>query len=186
MKKWAIQEFYEATAEITDSNPCISITLRLLSLHTKGCIHLEEIYIYGEPVEPSESDGNVDPVKSTAGSSMMAMLVPTLLQISRTEVSKRAQDKHVSGVRQELKHQDNKSVGHCVGSMTHEELQSCAPSKEEKKMDAMTKENPEAAQMQSDETVQGTGLRPGFGDHQNDSSSGRIEKVLDQFGWPSM
>ncbi|KAL5708179.1 hypothetical protein ACHQM5_019001 [Ranunculus cassubicifolius] len=150
------QDIYEATAEITDSSPCISITLRLLSLRTKGCIQLEEIYIFGEPVDPTESDDNVDPLKSSEQSSMMSMLVPTLLQLSKTGMMKRTEEKHASNMRQELKPQEDESAGQTTGSTSHKEAQPNVPS-----------------QQVNVEPVKGPG--PG-----NGSSSSRMENVLDQ------
>ncbi|KAJ9558326.1 hypothetical protein OSB04_012940 [Centaurea solstitialis] len=52
------QDYYEATAEINDSDPCISLTLRLLSLQINA--------------------------ESSAGNSLMTMLVPTLLGLSKS------------------------------------------------------------------------------------------------------
>ncbi|KAG8080053.1 hypothetical protein GUJ93_ZPchr0007g3285 [Zizania palustris] len=42
---------YEATAEITDASPCVSLTIRLLSLQSKISVHTEEIYIFADPIE---------------------------------------------------------------------------------------------------------------------------------------
>jgi hypothetical protein len=81
LDKSNIQDFYEATAEIADSDPSISITLRLLSLQNKQRIIIDEIYIFADPVD-EDSDS-----KSQTGSSLMGMLAPTLLQLSKSGVN---------------------------------------------------------------------------------------------------
>ncbi|KAJ0038671.1 hypothetical protein Pint_23989 [Pistacia integerrima] len=54
-----ILDFYEATAQITDADPCMSITVRLLSLQNKGCVFVDEIYVFGDPVEPADSENAI-------------------------------------------------------------------------------------------------------------------------------
>ncbi|PIA53608.1 hypothetical protein AQUCO_00900289v1 [Aquilegia coerulea] len=175
----SIQDFYEATAEINDSSPCISITLRLLSLHTKGCVNLEEIYIYGEP-DPTDCNDKVDPMKRSSESSMMAMFVPTLLQLSKTGMFKRTQDKQVAEVRQGLKHQDNESQGSYMGGTMQNEAQSSLLNQEELNLQTAVKGSSESAQIHSNESDQGTGKGTESVNYLNDSSSGRVERVLDQ------
>ncbi|KAF5201860.1 40S ribosomal protein S27, partial [Thalictrum thalictroides] len=175
-----IQDFYEATAEINDSIPCISITLRLLSLHTKGCINLEEIYIYGEPVDPTDCDDKMDPLKRSSESSMMAMFVPTLLQLSKTGMLKRIEDKQVAEVRQGLKCQNDESPGSYMGGTMQKEAQSSLSNREEVDLQAAVKESSESARIQSNEPDQGTGKRTESVNYIDDSSSGRVERVLDQ------
>ncbi|CAM0906357.1 unnamed protein product [Alopecurus aequalis] len=74
---------YEATAEITDANPCVSLTVRLLSLQSKTSVHIEEIYIFADPVESTSDDSVANP-GNMGGSSLLAMLVPGLMQISKS------------------------------------------------------------------------------------------------------
>lgn len=74
---------YEATAEITDANPCVSLTVRLLSLQSKTSVHIDEIYIFADPVESTVDDSVPDP-GNMGGSSLLAMLVPGLMQISKS------------------------------------------------------------------------------------------------------
>ncbi|KAG6575694.1 hypothetical protein SDJN03_26333, partial [Cucurbita argyrosperma subsp. sororia] len=83
------QDFYEATAEITDANPCTSLTIRLLSLQNKSIVYVDEIYVFANPVDLEEES----PVKNSAQSSqssLMSMLVPTLLQLSKTTGSSKS------------------------------------------------------------------------------------------------
>ncbi|KAA8520236.1 hypothetical protein F0562_014492 [Nyssa sinensis] len=105
-----IQDFFEATAEITDADPCISLTLRLLSLQSKGCVYIDEVYIFADPVESANSDNQVVQAGNSAGNSLMAMLVPTLLQLSKTGIS-RMQNKHASDTME-------KQQGLEIGSIT--------------------------------------------------------------------
>ncbi|KAF7831747.1 uncharacterized protein G2W53_014080 [Senna tora] len=78
------QDLFEATAEITDANPCISITLRLLSLQNKGCVSVDEIYVFADPVAPDDSGIQDSRAENSSGSSLMAMFLPTLMQLSKT------------------------------------------------------------------------------------------------------
>lgn len=95
-----VQDYYEATAEITDSYPCVSLTLRLLSLQVKECLSIEEIYIFAEPaVESTNAGHSLAPVESSAGNNLLAMLVPSLLQVSKSGIS-RVKDGHVSDIRE--------------------------------------------------------------------------------------
>uniref|UniRef100_J3MM65 Uncharacterized protein n=1 Tax=Oryza brachyantha TaxID=4533 RepID=J3MM65_ORYBR len=85
---------YEATAEITDASPCVSLTVRLLSLQSKTSVHIEEIYIFADPIEavndePETRTGNL------GGSSLLAMLVPSLMQMSKSRNQNR-DDKYFS------------------------------------------------------------------------------------------
>lgn len=77
------QDFYEATAEITDANPCTSLTIRLLSLQNKSLVYVDEIYVFANPVDLEEESPVENSVQSSQ-SSLMSMLVPTLLQLSKT------------------------------------------------------------------------------------------------------
>lgn len=82
-----IQDFYEATAEISESDSCTSLTIRLLSLQNKGSICIDEVYIFADPVVSIEPENQSRLVNSSNGSSLMAMLVPTLLQLSRSSTN---------------------------------------------------------------------------------------------------
>lgn len=75
------QDLFEATAEINDANPCISVTLRLLSLQCKGSVCVDEIYVFGDPVDSEIEESHNE---NLSGSSLMAMFLPTLLQASKT------------------------------------------------------------------------------------------------------
>ncbi|KAM1064588.1 hypothetical protein ACFX2A_029218 [Malus domestica] len=90
------QDFYEATAQISDASPCVSLTLRLLSLERKDCVCVGEVYVFADPVDTSDSENQVNTVENSVGSSLMAMLVPTLLQFSKTRGANGTQDKPIS------------------------------------------------------------------------------------------
>lgn len=94
------QDLYEATAEVSDADPCISFTLRLLSLQDKEQVYVEEIYVFVDPVESDSSDSQEGYVETQAGSSLMAMLMPTILQLSKTGIN-RKEDKHMSDTRKD-------------------------------------------------------------------------------------
>jgi hypothetical protein len=76
-----MQAHYEATAEMTDISPCVSLTIRLLSLQSKTSVHIEEICIFADPVE-STNDNSITGPGNMGGSSLLAMLVPGLMQMS--------------------------------------------------------------------------------------------------------
>ncbi|XP_076937712.1 uncharacterized protein LOC143605513 [Bidens hawaiensis] len=79
------QDFYEATAEINDSEPCMSLTVRLLSLQTKGCVYVDEVYVFADPIDPSvDLESQTANPETSASSSLMTMLVPTLLGLTKS------------------------------------------------------------------------------------------------------
>ncbi|CAH9082090.1 unnamed protein product [Cuscuta europaea] len=95
----SIEELYEATAEIRDAEPCASLTIRFLSLQSKDCLYVDEVYIFGDPFVPVDSENPPIPtIESSAQSSLMAMLVPTLLQLSKSAINQT--DTHSSDNRQ--------------------------------------------------------------------------------------
>ncbi|GAU28588.1 hypothetical protein TSUD_269280 [Trifolium subterraneum] len=75
------QDLFEATAEINDVDPCISVTIRLLSLQSKGSVCVDEIYVFGDPVDSEIQETHNE---NSSSSSLMAMLLPTLMQVSKT------------------------------------------------------------------------------------------------------
>ncbi|KAK9068884.1 hypothetical protein SSX86_013000 [Deinandra increscens subsp. villosa] len=78
------QDFYEATAEINDSEPCMSLTIRLLSLQSKGCVYVDEVYVFADPVDSDDSENQTVNAETSSGSSLMTMLVPTLLGLTKS------------------------------------------------------------------------------------------------------
>ncbi|PNX84263.1 hypothetical protein L195_g040320, partial [Trifolium pratense] len=74
-------DLFEATAEINDANPCISVSIRLLSLQSKGSVCVDEIYVFGDPVDSEIQETHNE---NSSNSSLMAMLLPTLMQVSKT------------------------------------------------------------------------------------------------------
>ncbi|KAL0561866.1 hypothetical protein IC582_002311 [Cucumis melo] len=85
------QDLYEATAEITDANPCTSLTIRLLSLQNKSLVYVDEIYVFANPVD-LEEESLAENSAQNSQSSLMSMLVPTLLQLSKTTGSSKNND----------------------------------------------------------------------------------------------
>ncbi|RAL49496.1 hypothetical protein DM860_012929 [Cuscuta australis] len=95
-----VEDLYEATAEIRDAEPCASLTIRFLSLQSKDCLYLDELYIFGDPFVSTDSENHPTPaVESSAHSSLMAMLIPTFLQLSKSTIRQTA-DTHSSDNRQ--------------------------------------------------------------------------------------
>ncbi|ESQ32513.1 hypothetical protein EUTSA_v10003674mg [Eutrema salsugineum] len=91
------QDFYEATAEINDAEPCISVTLRLLSLQDKRCPLVDEVYVFADPIDPSESEQEeASGTGNSSSSALMAMFMPTLLQLSRGRDVRKEQERQVS------------------------------------------------------------------------------------------
>lgn len=78
------QDLFEATAEITDANPCTSVTLRLLSLQDKGRVCVDEIYVFADPVAPADSESQESRAENSSSSSFMAMFLPAMMQLSKT------------------------------------------------------------------------------------------------------
>lgn len=74
---------------MSDVNPCLSITIRLLSVQSKDIVFIDEVYVFADPVESQVAQTN-----NSNGNSLMAMLVPTLLQMSKTKGSTRMEDKN--------------------------------------------------------------------------------------------
>ncbi|KAJ0095592.1 hypothetical protein Patl1_17181 [Pistacia atlantica] len=101
-----LDDFYEATAQITDADPCMSITVRLLSLQNKGCVFVDEIYVFGDPVEPADSENITSQTGNRDGSSLMAMFVPTLLQLSKARSVGRIQDDRILDAKEKQKMQE--------------------------------------------------------------------------------
>ncbi|KAK7404246.1 hypothetical protein VNO78_04972 [Psophocarpus tetragonolobus] len=88
-----VQDLYEATAEISDADPCISVTLRLLSLQNKGCVYVDEIYVFADPLHSPHSES---PHHNPSATSLMAMFLP-LMQFSKTSglTDLRKENQHV-------------------------------------------------------------------------------------------
>lgn len=87
--KRSLQDFYEATAEISDGEPSVTLILRLLSLENKGHVYVNEVYVYADAVESIDLENHAAQNLqggTAAGSSLMTMFLPTLLQLTRSSV----------------------------------------------------------------------------------------------------
>ncbi|CAA7395435.1 unnamed protein product [Spirodela intermedia] len=104
------QIYFEATAEISDASPCMSLKIRLLSLQAKEWIHIEEVYIYADPVESTDSRPPLSKGEDMAGNSLLAMLVPGILQLSKPG-SSRVHDTAASFSSAVQKHGNNGTKG---------------------------------------------------------------------------
>lgn len=94
---------YEATAEMTDVSPCVSLTIRLVSLQSKASVHIEEIYVFADPVESTDDDSATGP-RNMGDSSLLAMLVPGLMQMSKSRNLKIDNSYFSDGSRTQLNH----------------------------------------------------------------------------------
>ncbi|KAL3643512.1 hypothetical protein CASFOL_014327 [Castilleja foliolosa] len=75
-----VQDLYEATAQISDSDPCSVLTIRLLSVQDKGLLYVDEVYVFVDPVESTDLENE----KVNQSSQLMAMFVPTLMHLSKS------------------------------------------------------------------------------------------------------
>uniref|UniRef100_A0A5B6ZBJ1 Uncharacterized protein n=1 Tax=Davidia involucrata TaxID=16924 RepID=A0A5B6ZBJ1_DAVIN len=173
-----IQDLYEATAEITDADPCISLTLRLLSLQSKGCVYVDEVYVFADPVESANSDNQAVQAGNSAESSLMAMLVPTLLQLSKTGVS-RIQNKHASDTMEQRQGLEIGSSSTSFGNGTQQDEKFSIADQQDVNLPAMNKATAEPPQVQIP-----TKVLDGEQKHDSvlkgDLPYGRIERALEQ------
>ncbi|KAL6988558.1 hypothetical protein U1Q18_014310 [Sarracenia purpurea var. burkii] len=141
----SIQGFYEAIAEITDADGCISLTLRLISLQSRGCLYVDEIYLFADLVESADSETQFT---NSAGSSLMAMLVPALLQLSRNGNDQR-HDKHASTTSEKREYLEVESGATDLTNVVNEIQQEesiLAP--QDVELQEMNEETPEICQVQ--------------------------------------
>ncbi|MBA0709552.1 hypothetical protein Golax_024581 [Gossypium laxum] len=122
------QDLYEATAEINDANPCTSITLRLLSLQNKGCVCVDELYVFADPVDIADSETEVSQMGNAGGNSLMAMLAPTLLQLSKTRGFHHIENEEVFGSKTKETKQEDGSKSTEPLNFRNEILQEVKPS----------------------------------------------------------
>ncbi|CAM8933044.1 unnamed protein product [Rhodiola kirilowii] len=125
------EDLYEATAEISDADPCISLTIRLLSIQSNGYVCVDEIYVFGDPVDDDTEDQK-NPKGSTAGSSLMALLAPTLLQLqlSKSGIGRTTNDFDRKQPKDESSHSIGSQGDELMITNTHEnppEIRSSVP-----------------------------------------------------------
>ncbi|XP_020257098.1 uncharacterized protein LOC109833722 isoform X2 [Asparagus officinalis] len=167
---------YEATAEISDSSPCYYLTLRLLSIQTKACVHVEEIYVYADPVESSDSDPPVSASENLGGSSLLSMLVPSLMQLSKSE---NRQNNCFSKEATVLKYQNgiertDQTASLGVENSVAQETYSC------KSLDQERTNIKSDVRLESKKEVSALHQMPNSFDQSNNWAYNRLEKVLDE------
>ncbi|XP_010547262.1 PREDICTED: uncharacterized protein LOC104819076 [Tarenaya hassleriana] len=180
------QDFFEATAEINDTEPCISITLRFLSLQDKGCVCIDEVYIFGDPADPTESEHEANGAGNSAGNSLMAMFMPTLLQLSRAKSVNRERDKQTSN-EYERKSQETMRNSDDVDKIVNGNQQESTLSKtDDQKVNLPT--TTERADPESSQHVSGAEIKPASSYdctniilHQLVYRVSRIEDILTRF-----
>ena len=173
------QDFYEATAEISDADPCMSLTLRLLSLQNIECVYVDEIYVFADPVESDGSDSQVGCLENPSGSSLVAMFVPTLLQLSKAGIN-RNQDKHMSDIRED---QRFSKIGSTASDLTNiinkiqEEGKSCLHDQQE--VDEATAERAPTS-VKISNLVPGAESKPDYVAKENNLPYNQLEKTMEQ------
>lgn len=111
------QDFFEATAEISDADPVMSVTLRLLSIESGDYVYIDEVYVYADPVLSEDTDSSSNMPKNAFGSSLMSMLVPTLLQLSKSRTSQMQQQNDSSATeRRKSLDTEHKSTSAAINS----------------------------------------------------------------------
>ncbi|KAL6565656.1 hypothetical protein OROHE_004711 [Orobanche hederae] len=80
------KDLYEATAQISDADPCSVLTIRLLSLQDKDLLYIDELYVFANPIESIDLRNEKVLAGNSSESSLMAMFVPALLQLSKSSV----------------------------------------------------------------------------------------------------
>lgn len=175
-QKESLQDFYEATAEINDAEPCMSITLRMLSLQNKGCIFVDEIYVFGDPSESTDSDNRVGQMENSAGSSLMAMFMPTLVQLSKSRTAGQVQGDHTFDTKEKQKSQEIGSKATdsiSVANNIQKGGDSGSGDKQEEKLHETVKATSIPVHIEMPAQVSDTVCK-------HDSPSSHIDKVLDQ------
>lgn len=81
-----LQVFYEATATITDAEPCFSFTLCLLSSQSKVSLYIDEIHVFADPLTSADSEYKVVQEENSVGCIPLATLAPILSQLSISDV----------------------------------------------------------------------------------------------------
>ncbi|GLT62290.1 hypothetical protein SLA2020_349380 [Shorea laevis] len=109
------QDLYEATAALSDANPCISITLRLLSLQDKGSLFVDEVCVFADTLDLDEPENQSDQMGNLGGSTLMTMLAPSFLQLSRTTELREIQNEHTFDTQE--KEKTTKSGSNTIGPL---------------------------------------------------------------------
>ncbi|XP_068331018.1 uncharacterized protein [Pyrus communis] len=150
LKLGSAQDFYESTAQISDASPCVSLTLHLLSLERKDCVCVGEVNVFADPVDSSDSENQASAVENSAGSSLMAMLVPTLLQFCKTRGANRTQDKPISdtwGKQNSLATVSKETDSTSVATKIQEQGKASIPDHQEVKIPDFSKASTSTAQV---------------------------------------
>uniref|UniRef100_A0A803LC02 Uncharacterized protein n=1 Tax=Chenopodium quinoa TaxID=63459 RepID=A0A803LC02_CHEQI len=166
------QDYFEATAEISDADPFLSITLRLLSIQSGDCIYIDEVYVFADPVVSIDTNSSTNAPESSSESAKMSLLIPTLLSLSNIRRNQ-MQEQSDSAVG-ERKHQDTgvKSTSTFVSSNTSqsESIQGTTLNSAPVHMS-----QPEFPMQKPDSQ-----MNPHSNSERNELSCSRIEKTLDE------
>lgn len=120
---------YEGTVEIVNAKPCMSVTIKFPSVQDQSSVEVQEVHIWAHPVV-----GVMDEIKlvdlsnyfgDSLGSSLLAMLVPSILESSRDGSSQGRDalfDSLFHGIEEneysECKHSENRDSSECGSSQS--------------------------------------------------------------------
>ncbi|PWA44923.1 hypothetical protein CTI12_AA522120 [Artemisia annua] len=62
----------------------MSLTLRLLSLKSKGCVYVDEVYVFADPIDTDDSENQTANTTNSSNSSLMAMVLPAFLGLNKS------------------------------------------------------------------------------------------------------
>lgn len=126
------QVHYEATAEISNVDPCLTLTVRLLSIQTKDRVHINEIYVYADPVESHDTDPSANTIQNSGTSALFATLLPSLMQLSKSSTNQNTRASEETSVRKQLYSEEKTAQAKNPTnekSLIHEALTSSTPVK---------------------------------------------------------
>lgn len=148
----------------------------MLSLQNKGCIFVDEIYVLGDPIEPSDPENRVGQTENSAGSSLMAMFMPALVQLSKSRTAgqvlgNQTFDSKENQKSQELGSKETDSIS--VANNIQKGGDSGSGDRHEEKLHEPVKATSIPAHMEMPAQVSDTVRK-------HDSPSSHVDKVLDQ------
>ncbi|XP_057525348.1 uncharacterized protein LOC130804775 [Amaranthus tricolor] len=105
------QDSFEATAEISDGAPVVSVTIRLLSIQSGEYINIDEIYVFADPVVSSDTNSLPNKPETSSDMATMSLLIPTLLQMSKNQRNQKQGQSDSSAVVNKCHNPEDKPIG---------------------------------------------------------------------------
>lgn len=150
----------------------MSVTLRLLSIQSGDYICIDEVYVFADPVAPAYTGPSTVPMETSSESATMSLLIPTLLQLSKSQRN-RAQEQSDSAVgERKLQDSEHKSIAANMRSYTSHS----------KSIQSTMLNGASPHMSQPDFPVQGSGSHsnPNSTSKWDDVPCSRIERTLDE------